>query len=234
MIRYIFLDLDNTILDFNRAEKGALARTLTLLGLEPTEEVLARYHVINQQQWERLERGEATREEILYKRFEILFEEYQISAEAFEAKKTYERELSIGHYFLPGAEELLKKLSQEYVLYLASNGTKSVQEGRISSAKIAKYFQEIFISEDLGCNKPSPEFFEKCFSVIPGFEPMECVIIGDSLTSDILGGLNAGIHTIWYNPEGIEHDGKIQPERQVSCLEDIPEVLQSYRQLLAE
>ncbi|MDO4648009.1 MAG: YjjG family noncanonical pyrimidine nucleotidase [Eubacteriales bacterium] len=231
MIKHVFLDLDNTILDFNKAERGALSRTLAFLGLEPTEDVLARYHIINQNQWERLERGEASREEILLKRFQILFDEYGIQVNAMDAKKIYERELAIGHFFLPGAEKLLEDLGKDYDLYLASNGTKIVQDGRIESAGIAGCFREIFISEELGYNKPSVEYFEKCFEKIPGLKKEECVIIGDSLSSDILGGLQAGIHTLWYNPDKKEAGEKIQPEIQVQSLSEIPEALKNLNRI---
>lgn len=200
MIEFLFLDLDDTILDFQKAERIALARTLEGFGLPPTDTVLARYHEINRQHWERLERKELTREQVLVGRFAALFREMGLSADPESVARAYEDNLGQGHYFLPGAEEALKSLSQKYKLYLASNGTARVQAGRLKSAGIIPYFQEIFVSEEMGANKPDPAYFSACFARIPGFRKDRAMMVGDSLTSDILGGIQAGIATCWINP----------------------------------
>ena len=107
---------------------------------------------------------------------------------------------------MPGAPELLEELYRKYRLYIVSNGTAKVQEGRIGSSGIAKYMDGIFISQILGANKPDKQFFDICFAEIPDFSLSETVIIGDSLSSDIKGGINAGITTVWFNPKRIEND----------------------------
>ncbi|MDD3252529.1 MAG: YjjG family noncanonical pyrimidine nucleotidase [Lachnospiraceae bacterium] len=198
MIRNIFLDLDDTILDFHKAEHIAVQRALRELDIEATPELLSRYSQLNDQQWKLLELGKLTREEVKVRRYRLLFQELGLDASWEMAARLYEGFLSQGHFFLDGAEELLRQLFPSYRLYLASNGTASVQRGRLKSARIGNYFDQIFISEEIGYHKPNRDFFEYCFQQIPDFKSEESLIVGDSLTSDIKGGINAGITTVWF------------------------------------
>lgn len=200
MYTTLLLDLDDTILDFKKAERFALEKTLSSFGLTPSEEVCARYSKINQLHWEMLERKELTREQVKVQRFEKLFSEYGIEADSVLCAKRYLENLSCGHYFLPDAKQALEKLSKQYSLYLVSNGVLDVQMPRLKSSAIIKYFQKIFISEVVGVDKPDPLFFSRVFEQIPNFDKEKTMIVGDSLTSDILGGINAGITTCWVNP----------------------------------
>ncbi|HIQ75850.1 MAG TPA: noncanonical pyrimidine nucleotidase, YjjG family [Candidatus Faecousia excrementipullorum] len=225
MIEFLFLDLDDTILDFQKAERLALAKTLESFGLPPTDTVLARYHEINREHWERLERKELTRQQVLVGRFAALFAEMGLSAQAEQVARAYEENLSQGHYFLPGAEEALKSLSKKYKLYLASNGTARVQAGRLKSAGIIPYFQEIFVSEEMGYNKPDPAYFDACFARIPGFRKDRAMMVGDSLTSDILGGIQAGIATCWVNPH--HKTGSIRPDYEIESIVQLEALLKN-------
>ena len=225
MIEFLFLDLDDTILDFHKAEHIALSKTMRTFGLEPTEEVLARYSLINKAHWERLERGELTREQVLVGRFAVLFQEWNIGADPEQVARCYENNLSIGHYFLPGALEAVRSLAKKYKLYLASNGTAKVQAGRLESANISHYFQEIFVSQQIGANKPDKLYFDRCIARIPGFDPQKAVMVGDSLTSDILGGKNAGMKTVWVNPAH-KDPGSIKPDYEIEALSQLEELLE--------
>ncbi len=225
MIEFLFLDLDDTILDFQKAERLALAKTLESFGLPPTDTVLARYHEINREHWERLERKELTRQQVLVGRFAALFGEMGLSAQAEQVARAYEENLSQGHYFLPGAEEALQSLSKKYKLYLASNGTARVQAGRLKSAGIIPYFQEIFVSEEMGYNKPDPAYFDACFARIPGFRKDRAMMVGDSLTSDILGGIQAGIATCWVNPH--HKTGSIRPDYEIESIVQLEALLKN-------
>lgn len=229
MIHTILLDLDNTLLDFNKAERIALTRTLKQLGIDPEEHLLKRYSELNLAQWRLLEQGKISRDEVKIRRYRLLFDEYKIDCSAKEAARIYEDLLGMGHYFMDGAKELLKELKDTYSLYIVTNGTKSVQTGRIKSAALEKYFQGIFISEDIGFNKPSREFFEQCFDKILDFEKESTVIVGDSLTSDILGGINAGIKTIWFNPERRENTSDILPDYEIAFLSQLIPLLNALK-----
>lgn len=202
MFDVIFLDLDDTLLDFHRAEAIAVAKALRSVGAPADEDVIRRYSQINRQHWQMLEKGLLTREEVLLQRFSCLFKELGISADSAACRDHYEDFLCIGHYFIDGAQEVLEALSRRYRLYLASNGTTKVQEARLKSAGITHYFQRIFLSQQLGVDKPSPEFFCRCAAQIPNYQPERALIVGDSLTSDIQGGRNAGIRTCWFQPSG--------------------------------
>jgi 2-haloacid dehalogenase len=227
MIEFLFLDLDDTILDFHKAEHIALGKTFRGFGLEPTEEVMARYSLINKAHWERLERKELTREQVLVGRFAVLFSEYGIDVDPTQCARTYENNLSIGHYFLPGAYEAVERLSKKYKLYLASNGTAKVQAGRLESANISHFFQEIFISQEIGANKPDIAYFHGCFAKIPDFDVTKSMIVGDSLTSDILGGMNAGMKTCWVNPTGKVAPADIQPDYEIKSLSELENLLKT-------
>jgi len=227
MIEFLFLDLDDTILDFHKAERIALGKTFQFFGLAPTEDVMARYSQINREHWEKLERKELTREQVLVGRFDALFREYGIAVDPVVCARTYEDNLSVGHYFLPGALEALQSLSKQYKLYLASNGTAKVQAGRLASAGISPYFQEIFVSQEIGANKPDLAYFERCFARIPGFDPKKTMMVGDSLTSDILGGIRAGIATCWVNPDGKPCREDIQPDYEIGALHQLEALLKT-------
>ena len=228
MIRDIFIDLDNTILDFDAGEAVALSTAMQKHGIEPAREVLERYHVINKALWEQLEEGLVTRDRLRTERFARLFSELSLDADPELVEQDYADMLSHQHVFMPGAEELLQELkAQGYRLYIASNGTASTQWQRIREAGIEGYFCHIFISEELGANKPDPRFFELAAEAIEDYDSEKAVIIGDSLSSDIRGGIAAGIHTCLYVPEGrqlpVRED--VVPEHVVRRLSEVPGLL---------
>ena len=226
MIDFLLLDLDDTILDFHKAERIALSKTIRDFGVEPTEEVLNRYHHINKWHWEQLELGLMTREQVLVGRFAQLFRELEMEVDAAACMKGYERNLSIGHYFLPGTEEAVKRLHEKYRLFLVSNGTATVQQGRLTSAGLYPYFEQVFISQEIGFNKPDKAFFDRCFDRISGFAPDRALMVGDSLTSDIKGGINAGLKTVWVNPEHKSY-GDIRPDYEIEGLCQLEALLEA-------
>ena len=222
----VLLDLDNTILDFNKAEHKALGRALSAQGLPFSDEIAARYHMINARHWEMLEDGILTRAEVLVRRYEALFRELGVAGDAQRTQALYEGFLAEGHWFMPGAEALLEALSGKARLFICSNGVQFVQDGRIASAGIAPYFEKIFISEHMDGNKPERRFFESCFREIPGFDRARAIILGDSLTSDIRGGRNAEILSCWYNPQGKENPGSIRPDYEIRELAEFAGLLE--------
>lgn len=221
----ILLDLDDTILDFGKAEAAAISKTFRDLGIEPTEALLRRYSEINIAQWEAMERGELTRERVLLRRFELLFEELGFETDIRACEDRYRGYLGVGHYFIEGAEELLAYLAPKYRLYIASNGVAETQYSRLKSAAIGHFFDEIFISETTGYHKPERGYFDYCFARIPNFDPARTLMIGDSLTGDILGGNNAGIQTCWFNPGHKLRRTDIVPTYEVHSLEELKEFL---------
>ena len=225
MIEFLFLDLDDTILDFHKAERIAISKTIREFGVEPTEEILALYHGINKWHWEQLELGKLTRAEVLVNRFGVLFEKLGVPVDAPKCAKAYEVNLSQGHWFLPGAEEAVEALSRKYRLFLASNGTAVVQKGRMTSANLYRFFETVFVSQEIGHNKPSKAYFDACFANIPGFDKEKAMIVGDSLSSDIKGGINAGIKTVWVNPNH-KDSGDVKPDYEIEYLYQLESLLE--------
>lgn len=226
MIDFVFLDLDDTLLDFRAGEACAIRRALSeLRGAAVDEAVIRRYSEINDAQWKRLERGELTIPEVRLVRFEILFAELGWSCSPDDAQATYERYLCDGHDTVRGAEALLDALYGKYALYIASNGTSYMQKKRIADAGLSHYFKDVFISEEMGAPKPKRAFFDACFARIPHFDPARAIILGDSLTSDIAGGKGAGIRTCLYNPYRKPGRADIVPDFEIDRLDAFCDVL---------
>ena len=166
MIRFVLLDLDDTILDFRAAEHAALRKAFTSLSVPAGEAVLARYSVINGEHWKRLERGEITRAELKTARFCALFRELGVSVPADEAAHRYEALLGGEAPLLPGAAEVLPALAARYRLFAVTNGTAATQRRRIAGADLARFFEQIFISEDVGAPYPELTYFVIPFTLL--------------------------------------------------------------------
>ena len=222
MIRNIFLDLDDTILDFQAGERVALQRAFTDFGIDPTEEVIKRYMEINIGFWRALERGEVDKARVLVGRFEVLFDEMQVKADPNLVQDVYEGYLATQHDFLPGGKELLVALKEsgKYRIYMATNGIPAVQNPRIKDSGVGEYFDKIFISEHMGFAKPDKRFFDRCFAEIEDFNPEETIMVGDSLSSDIQGGINAGIKTCHFNPRNYPYKS-ITPDYKITSLDQL-------------
>ena len=227
MIEYLFLDLDDTILDFRKAEAVALERALGSAGIEATPAIMARYSRINMACWKEMERGELTRERLKTLRFERLFSEFGLKGDCHALSEAYMTCLGQGHWFLPGAEEAVERLSKKYRLFLASNGTPAVQQGRMNSANLYRFFEQCFVSEELGADKPSRVFFDRAFARIDGFDPSRAMMVGDSLSSDIQGGINAGIRTCWVNTNGYPPKPEIVPDYTIQSLAQLEALLET-------
>ena len=227
MFEILLIDLDDTILDFKKQEHVAIRKTLRDAGLEPTEVVCARYSQINDWHWKQLEKGTITRDEVLYGRFRVLFGEMGIDADPVATSQAYMENLGSGHYFLPGAEEAIRSLGQKYRVFLASNGTSVVQKRRIKSAGLEEMVEGIFISQDAGVNKPGKGFFDYCFAHIPDFDIQKVWMVGDSLSSDILGGQNAGIPTCWVAPKDKVCTLEKQPDYRIESITELETLLAS-------
>ena len=225
MIKVILWDIDGTLLDFLAAERAAINSCFAHFGLgECTDEMLKSYSVINIKYWEALERGEMTKPQILVGRFREFFEKYNLDtelAQAFNAE--YQVRLGDTIVFHKNALETVKALQGKVLQCVVTNGTKIAQDKKLRNSGLGDLMDHIFISEVLGIEKPGKLFFDKVFEVIGEYQTDEVMIVGDSLTSDIRGGNNAGILTCWYNPLSKENniDEKVDIE-----IDDISQVLE--------
>ena len=226
MYQILLLDLDDTILDFHQSEYYAIRKTLRAFGIDPTDDICDLYSRINLAHWKALERKEITRQQLEVSRFEQLFSQLGVSADAAACGMLYYENLSAGHYFLEGAQEAVKKLSGKYRLYMVTNGTSCVQHRRIASSGIAPLFQDIFISQEMGADKPDMVFFENAIARIPDFDATKAMIVGDSISSDIRGGKNAGIATCWINPKGKTAPEHTLPDYQIQSITQLEALLE--------
>lgn len=226
MIEFLFLDMDDTILDFHGGEHIAIRQTLRDFGLEPSEDVLERYRQINRWHWQQLELGKMTRSQVLEGRFRALFAEMGIRGDSAACAEAYTENLSHCHEFVPGAREALERLKGKYRLFLATNGTASVQRRRMAGAGLEPYFEQVFISQEIGWDKPGIGYFQGCFARIPGFDPGRAMIVGDSLTSDIQGGINAGIRTCWVNHSHAQAPEALRPDYEIENLSQLEALLE--------
>ena len=230
MIRFIFLDLDDTILDFQKGEHIAIVKSFKEMGILPSEEIIKKYTEINLQCWRALERGEMTRDQVLHGRFERLFSHIGFEFDPVKAQEIYQTNLANEYDYLPGGKELLETLHKDgrYKLYIVTNGIPEVQKPRIERSGVGKYFDGIFISEEIGYQKPDKRFFDKCFDMIPYFNKEEAIIVGDSLSSDIMGGINSGIKTCHFNPSDKPY-GDIKPDYKIKIPSELTELLNNIK-----
>lgn len=221
MITTLFWDIDDTLLDFKRGERIAIRQTLSHIGIEPTEDTVQRYSEINESLWKRLERGEITRDKILVGRFEMLFSVLGFAGDAPSTQDLYFTNLGEQHDFVEGAEAVLDALRGTYRMIAVSNGTTVIQSKRLAASGLDRYFDRIFLSESIGAEKPSAAFFDACFAALPDVRRDEVLIIGDSLTSDMRGGADAGLYTCWFNPHGKTNQTGVRVDYEIAALTEL-------------
>ena len=227
MIKVLLWDVDGTLLDFLSAEKAAMKKCFEVCGIgECTDEMIARYSKINKKYWEMLERGEITKPQVLVGRFEEFFASEGIVTDcAPEFNKEYQVRLGDTICFCDDGYELVKSLKGQVKQYAVTNGTKVAQDRKLTKSGLIDLFDDVFISEVLGIEKPGVGFFEKVWERIGTYESDEVMIIGDSLTSDMQGGNNAGILCCWYNPKGAVNDKGVKIDYEIDNLQKVLELL---------
>ena len=229
MKRYkgVLLDVDNTLLDFDAGEKAGVTAVLGAFGVRADAGMLEQYSRINASLWKAYERGEIEHRTIMETRFLRFFQELGLGEGGDLAERLYRAQLDASAIPVEGAGELLAWLYERYPLYVVTNGTSRTQYRRLAKAGFRRYFREVFVSEDAGCQKPRKEFFDYCFSRIRQenhageADPADYLIVGDSLTSDILGGINGGLDTCWFNRKGEPRPADIVPCYEIHRLEEL-------------
>lgn len=227
MIKVILWDMDATLLDFLAAEKAAIRFCFQKYGLgECSDDMLERYSAINKRYWGMLERGEISKSEMLVKRFREFFESEGIETDCEkEFNSTYQIALGDTVCFMDNGYELVKKLKDQYRQFVVTNGTFVAQERKLKKSGIGTLVEEAFISDLIGFEKPSREFFDHVLEKIGPYRKDEIMIIGDSLTSDMQGGNNAGIVCCWYNPNHLENTKNVKIDYEIDHLWQIEEIL---------
>lgn len=223
MARYncIMIDIDNTLLDFDAAERKALVETLKEYSLPFDEAALARYHEINASLWTELNKGKIKRDKLVVERFEKFAKEFGCDVKPSELNRAYSEHLATHADVIPGAEEALQELSEVATMVAVSNGTESVERGRLKLSGYEKYFDEVLISEAVGVSKPNPKIFQMAIRKL-GIEYTDKVlVVGDSLSADIQGAVNAGLDSCWVNLNEAENTTDLTPTYEVHSLQEL-------------
>ena len=193
----LLVDADDTVLDFKRCERDALRLVLQRFGLPDGDGIIAIYSEINDRMWKLLEKKEITKSELRVRRFRLFLEQMGYCADAEKIADAYENALSSVHHLLPGAAEACRKLSGRIPMYIITNGLEPVQRHRLAESGITDWFDGVFISGKIGAEKPSRAFFDAVERELGGLDREHTLVIGDSLTSDIAGAVNAGLDSLW-------------------------------------
>jgi 2-haloacid dehalogenase len=225
--KYLFFDIDDTLLDFQATEKEALRALFAEQNMDLTAEDERRYKEINQGLWNAYENGKIDRDEVLNTRFSIFFMHYDLKVNGSLLERKYRSYLEQGHQLIDGAMDLIIQLQPQYELYIVTNGVSKTQDRRLRDSGLYPYFKDIFVSEDTGFQKPMKEFFEYVFDRIPNYIPEQGLIIGDSLSADIKGGQISGLDTCWFNPLRKENQSGLSPTFEIQQLKEIHEILPS-------
>lgn len=200
--QYVLFDADNTLFDFDRSEWEALGLTLEAHGIDPTQERKLRYQAINAELWAAFNRGELEQPLLVVERFAVFLREFGLSGDPAAMNADYLNFLAQQGCPLPGAEALCAALAPHCTLALVTNGLSVAQRGRYDRSPLRTYLPHLFISQELGYRKPQKEFFDRVFEALAICDPRQAVVVGDSLSADIQGAVNAGMDSIWYNPKG--------------------------------
>jgi len=221
----LLFDADDTLLDFGAAESLALRLLFKDQKITLTAELEAHYKELNQGLWRAHEEGKIERDELLNTRFSLLFKEYGKEVDGVLLEENYRMYLEEGNQLVNGALELMKELKKKYDLYIVTNGVSKTQDRRLRDSGLHPFFKNVFVSEDTGYQKPMKEYFDYVFARIPNFSLEHGLIIGDSLSSDIKGGMLAGLDTCWFNPKVKPNNTEIQPTYQIQTLEELFQIL---------
>lgn len=222
---YLLLDLDNTLFDFSRAEYLALEWVMKKQNAAFCRGMAERYGQINDACWKMLEKGQIKKDRLIVYRFELFLKEFGIKGDAALFNRLYMERLADSPLLFEGAVSFLEKLAEKYRLFAITNGTAFVQEKRLAASGLDRFFEKVFISEHLGAEKPAPLFFEKVSDSIEGFLKEKALVIGDSLSGDILGAENYGIDAMWYNPQSKKNDQGVSPIYTVQSYGEAEKIL---------
>ncbi|NKQ34320.1 MAG: noncanonical pyrimidine nucleotidase, YjjG family [Chloroflexi bacterium] len=221
--RWLLFDLDNTLFDFDAAELQALACTFPQFGCAYTPEIGEAYHRINHDLWQAFERGEITAVQLRTARFQKLFQTIGFQADPAAFSDVYLSNLAAFPDLIDGADELIPRLSRTHQLALITNGLSDVQRPRLEASPIGDYFTAVTISDEIGIAKPDAGIFDASFAAMGQPAKSDVLLIGDSLTSDIRGGVNYGIDTCWYNPAGKPNANGLTPTYEICHLHEMLE-----------
>ena len=223
--KWLLFDADGTLFDYDRAEAVQLRNTFEELGLEFEAPYAGVYRKINGEIWLDFEAGRITQERLRTRRFELLFDATRLDCDPDEFSRRYLANLALGTDLIEGAEVVVKSLHGRVGLAIITNGLADVQRPRFARSTVGRYFSDVVISEEVGAAKPDPVIFDVAFARMGFPRKKDVLIVGDSLSSDIKGGVNYGIDTCWFNPEGKPNGSEVTARYEISELMDLLSLL---------
>ena len=219
---YLLLDADNTLFDFDAGNRHAFHEVCARYDIPDTEESFQCYKRCNNAMWAAFDRGECTKDFLVVERFRRFLKEMGLVQDAARCNELHLQVLGQNTLLLPHALEVCRTLAQTHSLYIVTNAVAAVQKARLAASDLRPYITDAFISEDAGASKPSVAYFDYVFSRIPGITRENCLLIGDSPSSDLQGANNYGIPCCWYNPRGLARPDGIRIDYEIR---DLPELL---------
>ena len=224
MYKAIFLDIDDTVFNFKKCSEKALEKTFSKMELEYDENIYDVFTDIDEALWAKQKRNEMSVAEVLDVRFVQLKEKIGLDYDSDQVRMNFAHSLGQQYIMEPGIENMLERLSGLYRIYAASNGVLAMQENRLQLSGLRKYFTDLFVSDDIGYQKPDINYFKECLnrSVLA---TSEVLMVGDSLDSDIAGANITGIESCWYNPYGLENKSEVEADMEISHLNDLASIL---------
>ena len=224
---YLLFDADNTLFDFDAANRNAFHAVCRQCDIPDTDETFALYERCNNAMWAAFDRGECTKDFLVVERFRHFLETMALDRDPALCNRIHLTALGESTLLLSHAEEACRTLSRTHRLYIVTNAVASVQRSRLRRSAVAPYITDAFISEDAGASKPSRAYFDYVFAHIPGITRENCLLIGDSPSSDIRGANNAGIPCCWYNPQGQPIPGDLDIRYDIRNLNEVREIVEA-------
>lgn len=227
MITTLLFDLDGVVLNFLKAEEISLAKVFQDYGIPYGGKEEKLYHTINRHLWDEFEKGTVDKDRVTLGRFVDLFDALHIDADGIQAARQYQNGIAYCFEAYQDALDILPELAKKYRIYAVTNGVDFTAHNRLKGTDTAKYFLDVFVSESIGAQKPSLEYFNYVMDHIDYFDVNSTVLIGDSLTSDIQGAKNIGVTSIYLNRTAKENTSTIIPDHTISSLYELEPLLAS-------
>lgn len=217
----LLFDADNTLFNFDAGNRRAFSEVCRICHLPDTDELFHAYETVNAEMWSAFDRGECTKDFLVVERFRLFLERAGLQADPVQCNKIHLSTLATNTVLLPHALEVCRTLAQTHSLYIVTNAVAAVQKARLAASDLRPYITDAFISEDAGASKPSVAYFDYVFSRIPGITRENCLLIGDSPSSDLQGANNYGIPCCWYNPQGLTRPEGLRIDYEIQDLLDL-------------
>ena len=220
----LLFDADGTLLDFKKSEENGLRSVFTYFPVPDRKSCEAYYKELNQKLWDRFEKGEITKQTIFDTRFSKLCSYFNLPYDGILMEAYYRKCLNEGHDLIDGAYELIKALSKQYSLYIITNGVAQTQYRRLKDSHLLPFFQAIFVSEEIGYQKPDRAYFDYVCTKVP-CKREQMLVVGDSLNCDILGAQRSQIASVWFHTDHQDNAVSVKPDYEIHALEELWSVL---------